>query len=105
MAEGHAEGLSFVVAPDVTLQAVLAAECLLAAVAGTVERLLACSTSTERESHDYPGGPVHLRAAKVNSLLRNTFKAMALSSSQEKQIHRRYGQMAEDSNQACNYAN
>lgn len=42
VAEGHAEGLSLVVAPDVTLQAVLAAERLLAAVAGTVEGLLAC---------------------------------------------------------------
>lgn len=49
VAEGHGEGLSFVVAPDVTLQAVLAAERLLAAVAGTVERLLACGTSRERE--------------------------------------------------------
>lgn len=49
MTEGHAEGLSFVVAPDVTLQAVLAAERLLAAVAGTVERLLACGTSRKRE--------------------------------------------------------
>lgn len=48
MAEGHAEGLSFVVAADVTLQAVLAAERLLAAVAGTIKRLLACRTNTER---------------------------------------------------------
>lgn len=38
--DGDAEGLSFVVAPDVTLQTVLAAERLLAAVTGTVERLL-----------------------------------------------------------------
>lgn len=40
MCEGDGERLSFVVAPDVTLQAVLAAERLLTAVIGAVERLL-----------------------------------------------------------------
>lgn len=51
MAEGNAEGLSFIVASDVTLQAVLAAESLLAAIAGTVEWLLACGTSKDQEIH------------------------------------------------------
>lgn len=40
MGEGDTEGLSFVVAPDVTLQTVLAAKSLLTAVTGTVEWLL-----------------------------------------------------------------
>lgn len=40
MGEGDGEGLSFVVAPDVTLQTVLAAKRLLTAITGTVERLL-----------------------------------------------------------------
>ena len=39
--EGDTEGLALSpMAPDVTLQTVLAAECFLTAVAGTVERLL-----------------------------------------------------------------
>lgn len=38
--EGDAKGLSFVMAPDVTLQTVLAAKSLLTAVTGTVEWLL-----------------------------------------------------------------
>lgn len=51
MAEGNAEGLSFIVASDVTLQTVLAAESLLAAIAGTVEWLLACGTTEDQEIH------------------------------------------------------
>ena len=46
MGEGNAEGLSFAVAPDVTLQTVLAAESLLTAITGTVERLLPYRTKT-----------------------------------------------------------
>lgn len=42
MGERDAEGLSFVVAPDVTLQAVLAAKSLLTTVARTVEWLFPC---------------------------------------------------------------
>lgn len=49
MGEGDAEGLSFVMAPDVTLQTVLAAKSLLAAVTGTVEWLLPYRTSRDRE--------------------------------------------------------
>lgn len=40
--EGDGEGRSLIVAADVTLQTVLAAEGLLAAVARAVEGLLAC---------------------------------------------------------------
>lgn len=48
MGEGDAEGLSFVMASDVTLQTVLAAKRLLAAVTGTVEWLLPYKTSRHR---------------------------------------------------------
>lgn len=50
MGEGDAEGLSFVVASDVTLQTVLAAKRLLAAVTGTVEWLLPYKTSRDTEA-------------------------------------------------------
>lgn len=49
MGEGDAEGLSFVVAPDVTLQTVLAAESLLTAITGTVEWLLPYRASRDRK--------------------------------------------------------
>lgn len=49
MGEGDGEGLSFVVAPDVTLQTVLAAKSLLTAVTGTVEWLLPYRMSRDRE--------------------------------------------------------
>lgn len=49
MGEGNAEGLSFIMAPDVTLQTVLAAKSLLTAITGTVERLLPYRTSRDRE--------------------------------------------------------
>jgi len=49
MGESDCEGPSFVVAPDVTLQTVLAAKCLLTAVAGTVEWLLPYGMSRDKE--------------------------------------------------------
>lgn len=49
MGEGDAEGLSFVVAPDVTLQTVLAAKGLLTAITGAVKWLLPYNTIRERE--------------------------------------------------------
>lgn len=48
MGEGDAEGLSFVVAADVTFQTVLAAKSLLTTVTGTVEWLLPYRTRKER---------------------------------------------------------
>ncbi|TNN89134.1 hypothetical protein EYF80_000422 [Liparis tanakae] len=53
MGESDCEGLSFVVAPDVTLQTVLAAESLLTAVAGTVEWLLPYGMSRDKEAYLY----------------------------------------------------
>lgn len=50
MSEGDAEGLSFIVAPNVTLQTVLAAKSLLTAVTRTVEWLLPFRTSRDRKS-------------------------------------------------------
>lgn len=49
MGEGDAEGLSFVVATDMTLQTVLAAESLLTAITGTVEWLLPYRASRDRK--------------------------------------------------------
>lgn len=49
MGEGNGEGLSFVVAADVTLQTVLAAKSLLTAVTGAVEWLLPYRTSKDRK--------------------------------------------------------
>lgn len=48
MGERDAEGLSFVVAPDVTLQAVLAAKSLLTAITRTIEWLLPYRMSRDK---------------------------------------------------------
>ena len=60
--ESDAEGLSFVVAPDVTLQAVLAAKSLLTAVTGTVEWLLPYRDSGE----EYTMRRKHKRWSKLS---------------------------------------
>lgn len=49
MGEGNTEGLSFIMAADMTLQTVLAAKSLLTAIAGTVEWLLPYSTRRDRD--------------------------------------------------------
>lgn len=51
VAERDGEGLALAVAPDVALQAVLAAERLLTAVAGAVERLLPFRDHSDRDSY------------------------------------------------------
>lgn len=59
MGERDAEGLSFVVTPDVTLQAVLAAKSLLTAVTRTVEWLLPYRTSRDK-GRKYRMRPINL---------------------------------------------
>lgn len=55
MDEGDVEGLPLVVAPDVTLQTVLAAEGLLTAVAGAVEWPLPYRASRDKEGQNAEG--------------------------------------------------